>query len=126
MIFSKLYKDFRKLSEEQKLEAKMSLMKAIYTVKHNCGQIPPESPVQYAASCGTGVPQDVTFVTMSPSKFQELCNTFQMCDLRVTRDKVEHTFWWGCGRCVVLAVFIVFLFVNLLCQPLHVTSFVCQ
>ena len=27
---------------------------------------------------------------------------------------------------VVLAVFIVFLFVNLLCQPLHVTSFVCQ
>jgi len=33
---------------------------------------------------------------------------------------------WGCGRCVVLAVPIVFLFVYLLCQPLHVTLFVCQ
>ena len=71
-FFLSLYKDFRGLSEEQKLEAKMSLMKVIYTLKQNCGEIPPQNPVQYAASSVTGVPQDVAFVTMSPSKFQEL------------------------------------------------------
>jgi len=68
------YKDFRGLPDDQKLEAKMALMQAMYTVKHGRGRIPPETQVQPAATtsaCGE-VPQDMTFVTISPTKLQQL------------------------------------------------------
>jgi len=40
-----LYKDFRGLPDDQKLEAKMALMQAMCTVKHGRGRIPPETQV---------------------------------------------------------------------------------
>jgi len=73
-FFMSLYKDFRGVPDHQKLEAKMALMQAMYTVKHGRGQIPPETQVPPAATtsaCGE-VPQDMAFVTISPTKLQQL------------------------------------------------------
>ena len=73
-FFMSLYKDFRGIPDDQKLEAKMALMQAMYTVKHGRGRIPPETQVPPAATTSARgeVPQDMTFVTISPTKFQQL------------------------------------------------------
>jgi len=75
-FFMSLYKDFKSLPEENKLEAKMTLMQAMYSVKYRPvvphAQVPASTLMSPSSSAG--VSSDWTFVTISPSKLLELSN----------------------------------------------------
>ena len=76
-FFMSLYKDFKTLPDDKKIEAKMALMEALYNVKRGVGRMTGLPQMQSTSSAAAPIApvtgaENVALITISPSKYCSL------------------------------------------------------